>query len=94
MLSKWAVTLVAIGNGTGNREASALVVDALTSEGLDSTAAAPAKYLIVDESGASVYSASKLAVSELPAMDVDEDVRPLRGSTTPSAQPPPPSPNI
>ena len=77
MLSKWAVTLVAIGNGTGNREASALVVDALTSEGLDSTAAAPAKYLIVDESGASVYSASKLAVSELPAMDVS-----LRGAVS------------
>ena len=72
LLSKWAVTLVAIGNGTGNREATAFVVDALTSSGLDST-----KYLMVDESGASVYSASKLAVAELPGMDVS-----LRGAVS------------
>lgn len=74
LLSEWAVTLVAIGNGTGNREATALVVDALTSPGIGTAAAAgtttPPRYLIVDESGASVYSASELAVSELPAMDV------------------------
>jgi uncharacterized protein len=72
LLSKWTVTLVAIGNGTGSREAIALVVDALTSSGLDST-----KYLMVDESGASVYSASKLAVAELPDMDVS-----LRGAVS------------
>lgn len=72
LLSKWTVTLVAIGNGTGSREATALVVDALTSSGLDST-----KYLMVDESGASVYSASKLAVAELPDMDVS-----LRGAVS------------
>ena len=82
LLSKWSVTLVAIGNGTGNREASALVVDALTASGDTSSATttaatAPPKYLIVDESGASVYSASKLAVSELPDMDVS-----LRGAVS------------
>lgn len=67
MLSQWAVSLVAIGNGTGNREAEALVTDALTSQ---DTSTPPPKYLIIDESGASVYSASELAVSELPSMDV------------------------
>lgn len=79
LLSKWGVSLVAIGNGTGNREASALVVDALTSSAATNTqdtgatsegASLVPKYLIVDESGASVYSASALAVSELPSMDV------------------------
>lgn len=72
LLSKWKVSLVAIGNGTGNREASALVIDALTSSEIaDSRATSTSpKYLIVDESGASVYSASKLAVAELPSMDV------------------------
>jgi uncharacterized protein len=67
MLSQWAVSLVAIGNGTGNREAEALVTDALTSQ---EGSTPPPKYLIIDESGASVYSASKLAVSELPSLDV------------------------
>ena len=68
ILTKFAVTLVAIGNGTGKREAEALVIDVLTSQ--DRSTTPPPKYLIVDESGASVYSASALAVSELPGMDV------------------------
>ena len=70
LLCKWGVSLVAIGNGTGNREATALVVDALTSSAATGTQDTVPKYLIVDESGASVYSASALAVSELPSMDV------------------------
>ena len=74
MLSQWAVSLVAIGNGTGSREAEALVTDALSTQDRRTP---PPKYLIIDESGASVYSASKLAVSELPSMDVS-----LRGAVS------------
>ena len=74
MLSQWAVSLVAIGNGTGNREAEALVTDALSTQDRSTP---PPKYLIIDESGASVYSASKLAVSEFPSMDVS-----LRGAVS------------
>jgi uncharacterized protein len=65
LISKHAVTLIAIGNGTASRETEQLVADLLPdfpSQNLH--------YLIVSESGASVYSASKLARKELPDMDV------------------------
>ena len=64
------VTVVAIGNGTASRETEALVAR-LIGEGL------PVKYTIVNEAGASVYSASKLARQELPDLDVS-----LRGAVS------------
>ena len=64
------VSVVAIGNGTAGRETEALVAD-LIGTGL------PVKYTIVNEAGASVYSASKLARQELPGLDVS-----LRGAVS------------
>ncbi len=70
LVRRHKVTLIAIGNGTASRETEKLVAE-LTSK-LESV-----RYLIVNEAGASVYSASKLARSELPDMDVT-----LRGAVS------------
>jgi len=57
------ISVIAIGNGTASRETEALVADLLrTQPGL--------AYVIVNEAGASVYSASKLAREEFPGLDV------------------------
>lgn len=64
------VTLIAIGNGTASRETEQLAAELTRS--LDFL-----HYLIVDEAGASVYSASKLAKAELPDLDVT-----LRGAVS------------
>ncbi|MBN1261331.1 MAG: RNA-binding transcriptional accessory protein [Anaerolineae bacterium] len=64
------VTVVAIGNGTASRETELLVAD-LIRDGQ------PVKYTIVNEAGASVYSASRLARQELPDLDVS-----LRGAVS------------
>jgi len=64
------VSVVAIGNGTAGRETEALVAN-LIGTGL------PVKYTLVNEAGASVYSASKLARQELPDLDVS-----LRGAVS------------
>ncbi len=63
MIQRHKVTLVAIGNGTASRETEKLVAE--LTRGAKST-----KYLIVNEAGASVYSASPLARAEFPDMDV------------------------
>jgi uncharacterized protein len=63
LVRRHAVTVVAIGNGTASRETEALVADMIR-KGL------PAKYTVVNEAGASVYSASRLARAELPHLDV------------------------
>jgi len=65
LIQKHAATLIAIGNGTASRETEQLAADLLTD-----LPNADLHYLIVTESGASVYSASPLARSELPDMDV------------------------
>jgi protein Tex len=62
-VQKYKVSLIAIGNGTASRETEALVAE-LT------RAMTNVKYLIVNEAGASVYSASDLARAELPDLDV------------------------
>lgn len=64
------VTLIAIGNGTASRETEAMVAE-LTRVAKD------VRYLIVNEAGASVYSASPLARAELPDLDVS-----LRGAVS------------
>jgi protein Tex len=63
MLNRHHVTLITIGNGTASRETEKLVAE-LT------CGAAAVKYLIVNEAGASVYSASPLARQEFPDLDV------------------------
>jgi uncharacterized protein len=65
--------LIAIGNGTASRETEALVRQTLR----DANLTAPPQVVVVSEAGASVYSASELAVSELPALDVS-----LRGAVS------------
>ena len=65
-IDRHQVDAVAIGNGTGSREAERAVVEAL------SLSQRGAQYAIVDEAGASVYSASELAGRELPKLDVSE----------------------
>ena len=63
MINRHQVTLISIGNGTASRETEKLVAE-LTRN------APQAKYLIVNEAGASVYSASALARQEFPDLDV------------------------
>jgi protein Tex len=63
MINRQRVTLISIGNGTASRETERLVSELTRS-------AAQTKYLIVNEAGASVYSASALARQEFPDLDV------------------------
>lgn len=62
-IKKYGVQIVAIGNGTGSEEVRAVVADAIK----DSPSV---KYTVVDESGASVYSASDIAREEFPGLDL------------------------
>ncbi|MBQ3063820.1 MAG: RNA-binding transcriptional accessory protein [Clostridia bacterium] len=64
LITKWGVDVVAIGNGTASRESEKFVAGVLREM------QAKTKYIIVSESGASVYSASKLAAEEFPEFDV------------------------
>ncbi|MGI6211523.1 MAG: Tex family protein [Anaerovoracaceae bacterium] len=58
--------LIAVGNGTASRESEQVIADFLRETKV------PVKYVIVNEAGASVYSASKLATKEYPDLDVGE----------------------
>ena len=64
MIRKWGVKHIAIGNGTASRETEAMTVEMLKK-------APGVSYMIVNEAGASVYSASKLAAEEFPDYDVN-----------------------
>lgn len=66
LISKYKITLISLGNGTASRESEAVIVDLIKS--LDTKV----EYVIVNEAGASVYSASKLATEEFPAFDVGQ----------------------
>lgn len=63
-INKYDINLISIGNGTASRETEAVVADMLTKTDKD------VSYAIVNEAGASVYSASKLAQAEYPDLDV------------------------
>jgi uncharacterized protein len=63
MIQRHKVELIAIGNGTASREAEQFVADFIQKSGAD------VKYIIVNEAGASVYSASKVARDEFPELD-------------------------
>ncbi len=62
----YQVSIVAIGNGTASRESEAFVAKTIKKYGLD------VSYTIVSEAGASVYSASKLAIEEFPDLHVEQ----------------------
>lgn len=66
LIDKYDIDIVAIGNGTASRESEAFIADVISSAKRD------VEYIIVNEAGASVYSASKLAISEFPDLHVEE----------------------
>ena len=66
LIEKYKIDVIAIGNGTASRESEAFVAELLKECKYDT------KYIIVNEAGASVYSASKLAIEEFPDLDVSE----------------------
>lgn len=66
LIKKYGVTLISLGNGTASRESEAIIVDILKE--IDDKVS----YVVVNEAGASVYSASKLATKEFPNFDVGQ----------------------
>lgn len=66
LIGKYQVDLISVGNGTASRESEQVIVELLKE--LDR----PVQYVIVNEAGASVYSASKLATEEFPNFDVGQ----------------------
>ena len=66
LVEKYNVDLISVGNGTASRESEQVIVDFLKE--LDR----PVQYVIVNEAGASVYSASELATQEFPQFDVGQ----------------------
>lgn len=66
LIERHGIDLIAIGNGTASRETEQFTADLLRETGLD------VPFLIVNEAGASVYSASKLAKEEFPDLQVEE----------------------
>ena len=64
LIEKYGVDIISIGNGTASRETEEVVSDFIKKNGYDIS------YTIVNEAGASVYSASKLATEEYPDLDV------------------------
>ena len=66
LIDKYGITLISVGNGTASRESEMIIVDMLKEINK------PVQYVIVNEAGASVYSASKLATEEFPNFDVGQ----------------------
>ena len=66
LVKKYGITLISCGNGTASRESEAVIVELIKE--LDT----PVSYIITNEAGASVYSASKLATEEFPNFDVGQ----------------------
>lgn len=64
LINKYHLDVVAIGNGTASRESEAFIASLLKE------AKYPCQYLMVSEAGASVYSASSVAIKEFPSLDV------------------------
>ncbi len=67
MIKKYGVSLISVGNGTASRESEQVIVDMLKE-----IPEAKVQYVITNEAGASVYSASKLATEEFPNFDVGQ----------------------
>ena len=70
LILKYGITLISLGNGTASRESEKIIVEFLK----ENAGVFPQKvqYIIVNEAGASVYSASKLATEEFPNFDVGQ----------------------
>ena len=66
LIAKYHITLISVGNGTASRESEQVIVELLKE------LSTPVQYVIVNEAGASVYSASKLATEEFPNFDVGQ----------------------
>lgn len=66
LIKRYGVNLIAIGNGTASRETELLIANLLNENKLD------CHYLIVNEAGASVYSASPIAKEEFPALEASQ----------------------
>ena len=66
LIDKYNIDIIAIGNGTASRESESFIADVIK----DSKR--KVEYIIVNEAGASVYSASKLAIEEFPNLHVEE----------------------
>lgn len=65
-IQKYDISLISVGNGTASRESEMVIVELLKE------IQKPVQYIIVNEAGASVYSASKLATEEFPNFDVGQ----------------------
>lgn len=66
LVNKYNIDVIAIGNGTASRESEKFIANTIKNNSLN------CKYVIVSEAGASVYSASDLAIKEFPNLDVAE----------------------
>lgn len=66
MIKKYGITLISVGNGTASRESEQIIVELLKEIPEN------VQYIITNEAGASVYSASKLATEEFPNFDVGQ----------------------
>lgn len=66
LIKKYNISLISVGNGTASRESEAIIVELLKE------IPEQVQYIIVNEAGASVYSASKLATEEFPNFDVGQ----------------------
>ncbi len=66
LIKKYGITLISVGNGTASRESEQVIVELLKE------IPEQVQYVIVNEAGASVYSASKLATEEFPNFDVGQ----------------------
>ena len=66
LIDKYKVDIIAIGNGTASRESEKFVADMIKQFHLN------CKYVIVSEAGASIYSASKIAIEEFPDLAVEK----------------------
>lgn len=66
MIKKYGISLISVGNGTASRESEQIIVELIKEFNL------PIQYVMVNEAGASVYSASKLATEEFPNFDVGQ----------------------
>lgn len=66
LIEKYGISLISVGNGTASRESEQIIADMLHE------ISQPVQYMITNEAGASVYSASKLATEEFPNFDVGQ----------------------
>ena len=66
LINKYGINLISLGNGTASRESEKIISDMIKESKLN------VQYIIVNEAGASVYSASKLATEEFPNFDVGQ----------------------